>query len=232
MALAHAFRRRTGRTPQAPARRMGTWKLAYADFLTALVAFFIVMWLVKGLPEAGRADIAGYFRDGSEIQQSTDDGDSAEARAEAAAARLADSLSRQPLLRAEADVLRVVQDGTRVRIDLTDRLSDPVFMSAGAGLTPAGEALAEELAGLLKRGDWPVEIEGHTDAFPHAGAEGGNWALSTERALAARDALIGTGLDESRLTAVTGRADTLPINPGEPHHSANRRITLVLQVTE
>ena len=47
--------------PVAPARKAGTWKMAYADFLTALMAFFLLMWLISGVSADDRAEIADYF---------------------------------------------------------------------------------------------------------------------------------------------------------------------------
>jgi len=66
MAIANAYRRERGRMPLAPARQAGNWKLAYADFLTALVALFLVLWLVNDVPEGNRAAFAGYFRGDTE----------------------------------------------------------------------------------------------------------------------------------------------------------------------
>src|SRR5258705_9400461 len=40
----------------------GAWKVAYADFVTAMMAFFLVMWLV-GQKQSVRAGVGGYFRD-------------------------------------------------------------------------------------------------------------------------------------------------------------------------
>lgn len=212
--------------PAAPSRRLGTWKLAYADFLTALVAFFIVMWLVKGFPEDGRADVAGYFRDDAAAASLVT------SAPERLADRIADSLSSHEVFRRHASALQVVADGDRIRIDLSDRTSAPVFATGDRAFTTYGTEMLSELSALVADSPWPIEIEGHTDAFPFAGDSGSNWSLSVQRAEEARLVLEDAGVSASRIEAVTGRADTLPLNPGEPHHPSNRRITIILKVAQ
>lgn len=214
--------------PRAPARRMGTWKLAYADFLTALVAFFLVMWLVKGVPDQGRENLAGYFRDGaisSDVTAApTGVGPSG------AAATLAQSLRDSELFRAENESLSIVAEGDRIRIDIADRSRDPVFETGSGEFTDSGRALATRLADLVGEISGSIEIEGHTDAFPYRASPGGNWDLSAARARAALEVLQVSGIDPARVRGVTGRAASVPRYPDEPHLPANRRVTIILQV--
>lgn len=225
MGYAQSLRRRTGRMPQAPARAMGTWKLAYADFLTALVAFFLVMWLVKGLPEHERDGVAEYFRSSS-IEVSSEP----IAAKETTAQHLAGLLRESRKLSDWSETVRISATGDTIRIDLIDRLDEPLFQSYGTELTPAGIRLIETFAAVLAMGAWPVGIEGHTDAFAAVRPGMDNWDLSTARAHAARRALIDAGFAPERFASIAGLADTAPINPGEPHLAANRRVTLILQV--
>ncbi|MCI4646282.1 MAG: OmpA family protein [Hyphomonadaceae bacterium] len=225
MALLFATRRDTGRRPRAPGPRLGNWKLAYADFLTALVALFLVLWLVSDAQSEGRADIAGYFRGEAQAQTAL-----AATTPEKAATDLASALRNTRRLTGLSTHLNILPVGDRVRIDLMDRLSQPLFENNGAELTESGREAVATLSAILQDGDWPVEIEGHTDAFPTLGARTDNWTLSSQRAHAARRALVASGLAEDRVRAVTGLADTHPLRPEEPHLAANRRVTLILQV--
>ena len=52
-------RRRGG--DDAAAVKGGAWKIAYADFVTAMMAFFLVMWLINASNEETRAQVASYF---------------------------------------------------------------------------------------------------------------------------------------------------------------------------
>ncbi len=227
MALAYADRRDRGRRPRAPGPRLGNWKLAYADFLTALVALFLVLWLVSDTPAGGRTDIAEFFRGEPEAATLA-----VTSTPEAEAAELAGALRATRRLTDLNNRLQILAHGDRVRIDLFDRTSDPLFESGGAALTASGRAGMAELADVLTTGNWPIEIEGHTDAFPAIGNGPDNWSLSSERAHSARRALLTAGLAPARIRAVTGLADTVPLRPEEPHLAANRRITLVLQVAQ
>lgn len=228
MGYAQTLRRRKGRMPQAPARTMGTWKLAYADFLTALVAFFLVMWLVKGVPEEGRADVAGYFRTGTEASMLIG---SVPDKGKTPADDVAALLRQSRRLNIHANAISILAVDDTVRIDVMDRTSDPLFASAGTAFTASGNALITDLADILGHGTWPVGIEGHTDAFASVTPGIDNWDLSTQRAHTARRALIEGGFAPERIVSVSGLADTMPINPGEPHLSANRRVTIVLHVS-
>ena len=227
MALAFADRRVRGRRPRAPGPRLGNWKLAYADFLTALVALFLVLWLVSDAPSGGRSDIAEFFRGNADETTAAITLPTPETQA----ADLAGSLRSTRALGDLSQRLQIVAEENRVRIDLLDRTSDPLFESGGAALTASGQEAVARLAGILSSGDWPIEIEGHTDAFPATGTAADNWTLSSDRAHAARQALASSGLAPERIRAVSGLADTRPLRPEEPHLAANRRVTLILQVT-
>ncbi|MEO0466717.1 MAG: flagellar motor protein MotB [Pseudomonadota bacterium] len=226
MGYAQTLRRRTGRMPQVPARKTGTWKLAYADFLTALVAFFLVMWLVKGLPQSDRGELATYFETGQEVHAATQT-DTVDQTTDA----LADVIRQSRVLMDTQGSIRVSATDHTVKIDLMDRSSRPIFKTGGSDFTKSGSMVISRMAEIAASGDWPVGLEGHTDAFASRVSGTDNWDLSSARANAFRRALINAGLPESRIISVTGLADSQPINPGEPHLSANRRVTLVLHVT-
>lgn len=228
MAHAQAYRRVGGRMPRAPMRRQGSWKLAYADFLTALVALFLVLWLVRGVSGEERAGLADYFSgtptqelSPADTQVATD-----------GAARLALHLMSDPRLASSSPHVEIIADANLVRIEIVDRLDDPLFDTGAAQLTGSGREVLKNVAEIVRDGTWPFSIEGHTDAFPHSGSAYDNWSLSAARAEAARIELAGTGLDMSRLCAVTGLAASRPLRPAEPHLATNRRVTLVLHVSE
>jgi chemotaxis protein MotB len=77
--------------------------------------------------------------------------------------------------------------------------------------------------------DNKLSISGHTDATPYQGrADYSNWELSTDRANAARRALVINGVDGKRIANVSGRADTDPKIKDDPLSPENRRISIVL----
>lgn len=219
MAYATTHRQLAGRMPAPPARKMGTWKMAYADFLTALMAFFLLMWLVSGVSPDARAAIAGEFKTR----------ETALAAAPLPSSETADLFSLLQLSESlkgagESVILSMEPDG--VRLDLVDTAGRPLFESASGALTAEGAKLVSAAAATLAPLSNAVSIEGHTDAFSLASTGYSNWDLSSDRANEARRLLEAGGVAGARFQAVTGLADTQPLEPGQPHLAQNRRISL------
>lgn len=225
MATATHSRRYAGRMPAAPARKTGTWKMAYADFLTALMAFFLLMWIVSGISPEGRDEIAKHFN-----INAAPTAQSASAETGSAAGRLFTALSQQSGLVAARNSVVLAREADGVRIDLVDSARNPLFDSGSGAFTPAGLALAETTGRILTQFSESLSIEGHTDAFGGANFAYSNWELSSDRANEARRALIAAGLAPARIRAVTGLADTRPLLAGQPHLSANRRVSILVHI--
>lgn len=207
-----------------PARKMGTWKLAYADFLTALAAFFLLMWLISGVSKEDRALIAAEFT-GKPAQTALTTGVAA-----SEAEQLAASLALSGALATAGDSLRVSAEASGVRVELVDTASRPLFDTGHGALSADGMSLIQAVAGALHALPFEISIEGHTDAFSMGSSEFSNWELSSSRANEARRALEAAGIAASRIRAVTGYADTRPLREGQPHLAANRRISLEIHL--
>ena len=227
MATATHSRRYAGRMPAAPARKTGTWKMAYADFLTALMAFFLLMWIISGVSPEGRDQIAKHFNSHAAptAQSATEETDSA-------AGRLFTALSQQSGLVAAGDSVVFAREADGIRIDLVDSARNPLFDSGSGAFSAEGLALAETTGRILMQFSEPVSIEGHTDAFSGVSNAYSNWELSSDRANEARRALIAAGLAPARIRAVTGLADTRPLDAGQPHLSANRRVSILVHTRD
>lgn len=232
MATATISRRQAGRKPAVPARKTGTWKLAYADFLTALVAFFLLMWLVSDISPEDRAAIAAEFSgtrtDTPPLMTRLVSAPSLAPEAERVITRLETSAP----LSAVADSVRLTAEADSVRLELIDTASRPLFDMASGALTEDGRDLVRAAALSLRALPYPVSVEGHTDAFSMAGTEFSNWELSSQRANEARRVLEAEGVSADRIRSVSGYAETRPLNAGQPHLAANRRISLQLHLTE
>ena len=230
----------------------GAWKVAYADFVTAMMAFFLVMWLV-GQSKDVKAAVAGYFRDPGIFDQAKSDGpipggdltldpdgatrdpgaslaEEERIALEETAARIKQRLAELPELKAlgRQIEIQITRDG--LRIELLDAESQTFFASGSAALAPGTEkvlaVIAREL-GTLKNS---IMIEGHTDSRPYATSDlYSNWELSADRANAARRIMESAGLPETHVKAIRGFADTILRTPGEPFNSRNRRVSIVVQ---
>ncbi len=223
MPTAPAPRARVSR--HAPVQVAGGWKLAYADFLTALAAFFLVMWLVKAMPESRRAELAGYFDGGP---QSTTGLLEPETPGEAALLKRA--LEAVPAIRRHPGQVAITETAEGLRIDLMDLSGRPLFETGRDQPTPEGEALVMSVFSSLRALPWPVSLEGHTDAFPYQNGTGSNWSLSLDRADRTRQLALAAGIKDARLRAVTGYGASRPRLPRQPHHPTNRRVTVILHV--
>jgi chemotaxis protein MotB len=230
----------------------GAWKVAYADFVTAMMAFFLVMWLVGQSPNV-KAAVAGYFRDpgafdttrGSGVLpggaeglkesgvtpvETPDDVRAAQEILEKAAEHLRAALAKIPSLKALEDRIEITVTQEGLRIELLDTSKNSFFAVGSADLLPETIEILAVISQELGTIGNPVALEGHTDSRGYADAKGyGNWELSTDRANSARRAMERFGLRQGQINAVRGFADTRLRTPQTPLDARNRRISIVLQ---
>lgn len=226
MAVAYSSRRTRGRRPAASARKMGTWKLAYADFLTALCAFFLIMWIIHGISAGERENLAQQFGSEKTAEQLN-------ATAETSiASTIASDLRSDPALAAFGASVRITEEPDFIRIDLSDMAERPLFETGDGRLNPTGERLTHLAGRAIAMLDLPVTIEGHTDAHPSLTAGYSNWELSADRANSARRLLMEAGVEERRILGVAGLAHTQPLLQDAPEDAANRRISIVLVIRD
>jgi chemotaxis protein MotB len=230
----------------------GAWKIAYADFVTAMMAFFMVLWLV-GLDDQTKKAVEGYFQNpvGSKSAYS---GGASPIASGASPARVSKSslkvivrkaeeeqfksfqkriearIDSSPALRGLKNSIEIIITKDGLRIELVEKGSgDDFFPTGSAVLRPravtAIALIAEELV-LLSN---PIIMEGHTDGAPFGvGGSYTNWELSADRANAARRVVAAAGIPNNRLVQVRGLADRDLRNPNDPFDPTNRRISIFL----
>lgn len=212
--------------PAASARKLGTWKLAYADFLTALCAFFLIMWIVHGVSKDERQNLAQQF--GAETQTAS----LATIPAPDPAAEIAATLINDPALAAFGSSVTITAEPDFIRIDLSDMAERPLFETGDGRFNRTGEQLTRLAGRAISALPMQVMIEGHTDSHPSLTAGYSNWELSSDRANSARRLLIEAGVSEHRIQGVAGRAHTRPLLQNAPEDAANRRISIVLVIPQ
>jgi chemotaxis protein MotB len=230
----------------------GAWKVAYADFVTAMMAFFLVMWLVGQSPQV-KAAVAGYFRDpgvfettrgggvlpgGAEgLRESgvtpvnvPDNVQKARELLERAAENLRQALQKVPVLKALEDRIEITVTAEGLRIELLENDKNSFFAVGSAQLLPETIELLGVIAKELSTLGNTIALEGHTDSRAYTSPNGySNWELSTDRANAARRAMETHGLRARQIDAVRGFADTRPRYPNDSLDPRNRRISIVVQ---
>ena len=215
----------------------GAWKVAYADFVTAMMALFIVLWLMNSSKPVQEA-VGGYFRDPNGTAQKTGTalggaGDAGAVKKEDMS-KLKDDLMKAMEKLANFDKLKkqvemtVTPEG--LRIELLESPSGTFFENGKAQPTPTLQELLKVLSTETGKLPNPVSIEGHTDSKPFSSSQVyGNWELSTDRANTARRLMESNGLGPRQVVEVRGYADQHLRKPDNPEDASNRRITLLVQ---
>ncbi len=217
--------------------RGGAWKVAYADFVTALMALFIVLWLMSA-GEAVRKAISSYFKDphGSLSLEGTAHAGSGEGLAVteknvgALKDRLESAMRELPEFRDLSRYVLFSVTGDGLRIELQESNGGMFFGVGDSRPTRNGEVLFRSLATELAKLPNKLVIEGHTDARTYRGAgleNYSNWDLSFDRANMARRIMLSNGLPEDRVSEVRGFADRRPIT-SDTNESRNRRVSVVV----
>lgn len=228
----------------------GAWKVAYADFVTAMMAFFLVLWLV-GQNQDVKSAVAGYFTDpgvfahqtstapiaGGEgvldarIEQRTkDDLVSAQVTLERAADRIREQLRALPGFSHLEDQIEIQMTPEGLRIELQEGRKETFFDPGSAAVKPETEQVLSVIAKELAQVRQAVAIEGHTDSQPFGRARTyTNWELSADRANAARRVMEAAGLPLGHIQGIRGFADTIPRTPDDRFNPRNRRVSIVVQ---
>lgn len=215
----------------------GAWKVAYADFVTAMMSLFIVLWLT-GSNDAVKRSVAHYFNDprGTADKLGTDQDGSGRyvPLSPDDVKRLKDHLLNAARQMPNFDNLKdqieitVVKDG--LRIELLERPGGLFFESGSPQPTQILRQFLAVIAPELGNMQARISVEGHTDSVPFAG--GGlysNWELSADRANSARRLIESSGVSPAQIAEVRGFADQLPRRPDAPDDPSNRRITLIVE---
>ncbi|MGB8468563.1 MAG: flagellar motor protein MotB, partial [Candidatus Sulfotelmatobacter sp.] len=215
----------------------GAWKVAYADFVTAMMSLFIVLWLLSSSKPVQEA-VGGYFRDpnGTATKKGSTQAGAADnfILTKDDMPKLKDQLEQKIRQMSDFEKLKshvemtVTSEG--LRIELTESASGTFFDSGSAKLNADGRELLITLAQELGKLPNTLSIEGHTDSKPYApSANYGNWELSTDRANAARRLMQSNGIGANQVTQVRGFADQRLRKLDSPLDPANRRISLIVQ---
>ncbi|MBL9215128.1 MAG: OmpA family protein [Opitutaceae bacterium] len=232
----------------------GAWKVAYADFVTAMMALFMVLWISAqdkriliatsqyfqnpfNSPMDNTSGVLPFNSDKTTQSQGEDQGEAQNNNKQIEMSFL-NSVAAEfyRLLHLDRDMadqpidIQVTSDG--LRVTLFDRARQPLFVDQTAEFTEWGRFVMQGLAWLIDRHRFGVTIDGHTRAgMPLIRDDYGGWELSSDRANAARRSLVFYAVDTAQIERVTGYADTRPMPSTPPEAESNQRITLSLTLT-
>jgi chemotaxis protein MotB len=216
----------------------GAWKVAYADFVTAMMALFIVLWLLNSSKQVQEA-VGGYFKDptgtskkvgsnmvgaGENFILTRDNMPKLKEQLQQAMKQMNDFEKLKSHIE-----MTVTTEG--LRIELSESASGTFFDSGSAQLKDDGSQMLITLAQELGKLPNKLSIEGHTDSQPYSSTSAtyGNWELSADRANTARRVMQANGIRPDQVTQVRGFADQRLRKPDAPLDPSNRRISLIVQ---
>jgi chemotaxis protein MotB len=216
----------------------GAWKVAYADFVTAMMSLFIVLWLM-GTDSKVKQAVAGYFNDpkgtgkllattmsgkGQDVPAvSTDALEKLKGKIEA------EIKARKDLEKLSKQVeITITPEG--LRIELIEDKKGTFYESGSPKLSESGQTLLALLASQLKTMPNSLLIEGYTDATAYSSDNSySNWDLSADRANSARRLMQQNGVRENQVTQVRGYADQMLRVKGNPTDPSNRRVSILVK---
>jgi chemotaxis protein MotB len=218
----------------------GAWKVAYADFVTAMMALFIVLWLLSS-SEKIQKTVGGYFQDpkgagkevgtnrfgaGDAMPLNKDEMPQLRKRLEQAMKKMNDF----PRIHQQVQ-MTITPEG--LRIELMETQGGFFFENGSATATSEGKELLSALAHEISQVPNHLLVEGHTDAASYSeNGEYSNWELSVDRANAARRLIKAAGVLDQQISYIRGFADRKLRNPKNAMDPINRRVSLVIEYHE
>ena len=227
----------------------GSWKVAYADFVTAMMALFLLLWLTaqdkkikQAVERAFRNPFSAVNKESVGIVPTKD---ASATHKEQGAHDSVSAIEMQMLRKITEDLAKMLQQSQQLeqavqmnltpdglRINVFDHSQNPIFQPGTDKFTSYGAWVFSTLAWEIARYQtFSIELEGHTDTRPASNPENAiKWDLSTERANAARRLLVGNGVLSDQIYKVSGFADTQPLPGLAPSAESNNRVTVLVKV--
>jgi chemotaxis protein MotB len=215
----------------------GAWKVAYADFVTAMMALFIVLWLLNSSQKVQKA-VGGYFRDpsgtaekaGSDMNGVGENFVLTKDNMDEIKDQLEKTIREVPDFEKLKNNIDMTVTNEGLRIELTESANGTFFDSGSSKISKDGIELLSALATELGKLPNTIAMEGHTDSKPYSAASTyTNWELSSDRANAARRLMLLHGIRTDQVTQVRGFADQRLRKKENPLDPSNRRISLIVQ---
>jgi chemotaxis protein MotB len=232
-------------------QKEGAWKLAYADFVTAMMCFFMLMWLLNTTPSQKLKSMATYFKptigffskmmttedEEKEIQEqtqtsSTDQDTTKSTTTESfnnVEAKIRSDLANDSYTRDLSSSISTNMSKDGLEISIFDSNKRPMFQKGSTQLTPEAKFLIEKITKSILYTPNRIVIGGYTEKTDNASINGYNtWDLSAGRAESARKAMQIAGLPQERIAKLVSYGDNVPFDDNDPYSPRNRRITITL----
>lgn len=231
----------------------GSWKVAYSDFMTSMMAFFMVMWIL-GLSPDVRAKIQSYFNDpfgnsrtprtktmmqlnppivnhtqgSKEEQNNLAKMDQQELQHIKKQIQKTLSKFKQPVIQRLLKDIRIRMTTKGLLLEFFEKDRNAFFKIGSAVVTSQARQIFLQIAAILEKSDRNMVLNGYTDARPYPSNSYDNWDLSADRALALKRVLLEGGLQKNQIIDIRAYADHHLRDPQNPYSYTNRRVTILL----
>jgi chemotaxis protein MotB len=219
----------------------GAWKIAYADFVTAMMAFFMLMWLINVITEEQKKGIADYFtlnftknHEGDTTEDVLVHHEEEPQKEEnnplvQLKKKIEQFLLQNNNLKSLMNNIHIKITSAGLNIDIMDTDGRSMFVPGGIEMLAPMKDILNEVTKILNDTINKISITGHTDAVQYTNTKNySNWELSVDRANATRKKLEQIGFDKNRMHAVQGKESKELFDPINPSSPKNRRITITL----
>ena len=217
----------------------GAWKVAYADFVTAMMALFIVLWLMNSSKQVQEA-VGGYFKDptgtskmvGTNMQGAGENFTLTRENMPKLKEELQKAIRKVSNFEKLSKQIEMTVTAEGLRIEMLEEADGTFFDLGNANPSASGKELLATLAAEIGKLPNKVSIEGHTDAKPYTGEAYSNWELSVDRANMARRIMQASGVRNDQINQVRGYADQQLRYKDDPENPLNRRISIIVHYTD
>ena len=216
----------------------GAWKVAYADFVTAMMVFFLLMWLTASIPEETLNGLGNFFKPTSATEINTSvtkliieakeqfidemEIDNSDLKT------IMDYRMSEMLKEKYGDTIKVRQDNDGVLIIIQSTEEEKLFEDMQTSLTNIAKAKLKDITYMIQNLPYYISISGHINLGETLGSEDLKWMVSAKRAIAASSALISFGIDPEKIAAIVAKADFENIDVKNLNSYRNRRIQIKL----
>lgn len=236
----------------------GAWKVAYADFVTAMMAFFMVMWIMS-LSDEDKQLVQAYFEDptgfskkiprgeqhimpwqkfnkkqregefgNAEVREQMQARDEMQEIREDVVEKIEQDPELKELMEKQAITATITSEGLEIELIESEMNGEVFFVVGSAVVRPQAVSVIGKVAPILAQTGHALVVEGHTDSRQYVGEGYDNYNLSHDRADAVRRLLLAGGVAGPQIEAIKAYADQKPRLPKDPAHFSNRRVTILL----
>lgn len=214
---------------------LNRWVVSYADFVTVLLAIFMVLWIGSNFEISDKVLAQAKKQEQTQEQKQSPNGpnhliDGVKNPSDSKEIKVIEfekTLNELNIALKDKKDMQIIPQDAKITI----RLGEGVLFDEGSAIIKADSKKSLDiLVAQLKKNDKQIRVEGHSDNLPIKGGKySSNWELSSARAVNILSYMMSNGIDKNRLSAA-GYADNMPVatNDTEEGRAKNRRVDIII----